>query len=92
MDQRDRLVVSDGGNNRVVILDQAGTWLLTINGYATGSHAFQISRGVALNPQGNIHVTTSGSNAIKVFTPEGTLLRGPMSDHMVMYMYRIHMD
>ncbi|KAL5515388.1 hypothetical protein EMCRGX_G000548 [Ephydatia muelleri] len=75
VDQRDRLIVSDGGNNRVVILDQAGTCLLTINGYAPGSHAFQISRGLALDPQGNIHVTTSGSNAIKVFTPEGTYVR-----------------
>ena len=56
-------------------MDQAGTWLLTINGYAPGSHAFQISRGVALDPQGNIHVTTSSSYTIKVFTPEGTYVR-----------------
>ena len=40
VDQRDRLIVSDTCNDRVVILDQAGTWLLTINGNVTGSHAF----------------------------------------------------
>ena len=29
VDQRDWLIVSDSHNNRVVKLDQAGTWLLT---------------------------------------------------------------
>ena len=48
---------------------------MTINGGVTGSNAFLIPRGLALDPQGNIHVTTSGSNAIKVFTPEGTYVR-----------------
>ena len=44
MDQRDRLIVADSGIDRVVVLDQAGTWLLTINGNViTGSHAFQSS-------------------------------------------------
>ena len=73
VDQRDRLIVSDTGNHRVVILDQAGTWLLTINGDVTGSHAFQYQHGLALDPQGNIHV--ADSNTIKVFTPEGTYVR-----------------
>ena len=30
-DQRDRLIVSDHSNDRVVILDQAGTWEVTNN-------------------------------------------------------------
>ncbi|KAL5515386.1 hypothetical protein EMCRGX_G000546 [Ephydatia muelleri] len=72
VDQRDRLMVSDRGNNRVVILDQAGTWLLTING---GSHAFNTPRGLVLDPQGNIHVATWGCNSVKVFTPDGTYVR-----------------
>ena len=72
VDQRDRLIVSDNHNHRVVILDEAGTWLLTINGNV---HAFQYPKGLALDPQGNIHVAASGSNTIKVFTPEGTYVR-----------------
>eukprot|EP00731_Ephydatia_muelleri_P000400 Em0001g400a len=75
VDQRDRVIVSDSGNNRVVILDQAGTWLLTINGGVTGSNAFLIPRGLALDPQGNIHVAASRSSNITVFTPEGTYVR-----------------
>ena len=56
MDQRDRLIVSDTCNDRVVMLDQAGTWLLTINGKVTGSHHFQRPQVLALDPQGNIHI------------------------------------
>ena len=67
VDQRDRLIVSDSNNHRVVILDQAGTWLLTINGNVSGSHRFQDPYGLALDPQGNIHVAAYGSNTIKVF-------------------------
>ena len=56
-------------------MDQAGTWLLTINGNVPGSHGFQNPYGVALDPQGNIHFAANGSNTIKVFTPEGTYVR-----------------
>ena len=69
------MIVSDSGNHRVVILDQAGTWLLTINGNVPGSHGFQHPHDLALDPQWNIHVAAKYSNTIKVFTPEGTYVR-----------------
>ncbi|KAL5497184.1 hypothetical protein EMCRGX_G013609 [Ephydatia muelleri] len=75
VDRRDRMIVSDFSNHIVVILDQAGTWLLTINGSVTGSHGFQYPYGLALDPLGNIHVAAWGSSCIKVFTPEGTYVR-----------------
>ena len=40
VDQRGRLIVADCYNHRVVMLDQADTWLLTINGNVSGSDAF----------------------------------------------------
>ena len=66
------MIVSDYSNHRVVILDQAGTWLLTINGSVTG---FQYPYGLDLDHQRNIHVAAWGSNCIKVFKPEGTYVR-----------------
>ena len=48
---------------------------MTINGNVSGSHGFQSPYGLALDPQGNIHVAAYGSNTIKVFTPEGTYVR-----------------
>ena len=74
VDQRDRLIVSDSSNHRVVILDQAGTWLLTIIGSVSGGY-FQFPFGLALDHQGNIHVAAFTLNCIKVFTPEGTYVR-----------------
>ena len=78
VEQRDRMIVADSNNHRVVILDQNGSWLLTINGNVSGAQGFQGFKdpwGLALDPQGNIHVAAYGSNTIKVFTPEGTYVR-----------------
>ena len=69
------MIVADGSNHRVVILDQAVTRLLTINGNVSGSHGFHTTYGLALDPQGNIHVAAYGSNTIRVFTPAGTYVR-----------------
>eukprot|EP00731_Ephydatia_muelleri_P000327 Em0001g327a len=74
VDQIDRLIVSDD-NHRVVILDQAGTWLLTINGNVTDGYGFLNPYALALDPQGNIHVAADNCNAIYVFTLDGTYVR-----------------
>ena len=41
----------------------------------SGDNCFQYPWGLSLDPQWNIHVAASGSNTIKVFTPEGTYVR-----------------
>ena len=56
VDQRDRMIVADSNNHMVVILDQNGSWLLTINGNVSGAQGFKDPWGLALDPQGNIHV------------------------------------
>ena len=66
VDSKNRVIVSDFHNNRFQVFSQDGGWLLTIDG--TGSSD-------CLDSQGNIHVAASGSNTIKVFTPEGTYVR-----------------
>ena len=79
VDQRDRLIVTDQHNHRVVVLDEKGTTgrhLLTINSGAYDSPAFlQHPHSLALDPAGNIHITAYSSNTIKVFTLEGTYVR-----------------
>ena len=70
VDQRDRLIVADYNNHRVVLLDEAGTWIWTID---LNVRSFKNPYGLASDLQGNIHVV-SYSN-IKVFSPEGTYVR-----------------
>ena len=68
-----RVIVSDGGNNRVQVFNKDGEWFLTIDG--TGNNPLIAPCGISLDPQGYIHVADYGSNTIKVFTPEGTYVR-----------------
>ena len=75
VDQRDRLIVADVGNQRVVILNQAGSYELIINGNSESLHCFKRPFGLSLDCQGNICITVWSSNTIKVFTPEGTYVR-----------------
>ena len=74
VDSKDRVIVSDSGNNRVQVLDPSGKWILTIDG-SGGDHRFKSPRGLALDSQGNIYVAAFGSNTIKVFTPDGAYIK-----------------
>ena len=60
VDQWHRLIVAD--YSRVVILDQTGTWLLTIE-------LKDRSTGLAVDPQAHIHIATI--RGISVYTPDG---------------------
>ncbi|KAL5496775.1 hypothetical protein EMCRGX_G013133 [Ephydatia muelleri] len=66
----DMLYVADSGNHRVQKLTSSGKFL-----HKFGTHTFQNSCGLALDPQGNIHVAAYHSNTIKVFTKEGVYVR-----------------
>ena len=72
VDSKNRLIVSDYYNHRIQIFDQDGSWLMTIDGKGAGSLN---PWGLALDPQGNLHVAAYGSNTIKVFTVQGVYIR-----------------
>ena len=67
--------MSDCNNHRIQIFNEIGGWLLTIDGKGSGNHSFQYPWGLALDPQGNIHVAPQRSNTIKVFSKEGVYVR-----------------
>ena len=72
------MIVADYNNHRVVLLDEAGTWLMTID---LNVRSFKNPYGLALEPEGNIHVVAYGSNTINVFTREGTYVRSYKNVH-----------
>ena len=73
VDSKNRLIVSDWNNHRVQIFNEDGGWLLTIDGKGTDDSSFGLPRGLALDPQGNIHL--AGFSSIKVFTSDGAYVR-----------------
>ena len=73
VDSNNRLIVSDIGNHRIQIFNEDLGWLLTIDGKGTGNSSFMYPSGLALDPQGNIHVAVD--DTIKVFTKEGVYVR-----------------
>ena len=75
IDSNNKLIVSDHNNHRILIFNEDGGWLLTIDGKGSGNRSFEYPWGLALDPQGNIHVAAGGSDTIKVFTKEGVYVR-----------------
>ena len=73
VDSNNRLIVSDIGKHRIQIFYEEGGWLLTIDGKGTGNSSSMYPVGLALDPQGNIHVQHDVD--IKVFTKEGVYVR-----------------
>ena len=74
VDSEHRVLVSDNGNNRILVFAD-GCHVLTIDGNGSSTSSFKNPWGVSFDPQGNIHVAAAGSNTIKVFTPEGAHIR-----------------
>eukprot|EP00731_Ephydatia_muelleri_P008550 Em0004g888a len=58
-----------------VIIDSNNKLIVSDYGKGSGNHRFQSPWGLALDPQGNIHVAAQGSNSIKVFSKEGVYVR-----------------
>ena len=78
VDSNERLIVSENSNHRIQIFNQLdNSSLLTIRGKDSGVPVqdFLIPWGLALDPQGNIHVAGHGSNSVKVFTAHGNYVR-----------------
>ena len=77
VDANERLIVSENSNYRVQVFGQDGKSLQVMKGKDTGIpiQEFLIPWGLALDPQGNIHVAGTCSNTVKVYTPEGSYVR-----------------
>eukprot|EP00731_Ephydatia_muelleri_P036512 Em0268g4a len=80
----DVLYVADTNNQRVQKLTSSGKFLHKFDGKGSGNHSFESPFGLALDPQGNIHVAAFRSNTIKVFTKEGVYVRRIGVDGMKM--------
>ena len=69
VDSNNRMIVSDCGNYRIQIFNEEGGWLFSSNSIVG------CPWGLALDPQGNIHVTAVDSYSIKVFNNKCVYVR-----------------
>jgi DNA-binding beta-propeller fold protein YncE len=63
------LLVADTGNNRIVILDHDGNYLMEIGGEGAGLKG---PEGVFVDPGGRIWVADRGNGRVVVFEPDGS--------------------
>lgn len=74
--QRNRIYVADGPNHQVVIFDLVGNLLGTLGQFGTEEPAdFNFPSGVALGPNGELHVVDSGNAEVQVYSADGRFLR-----------------
>jgi DNA-binding beta-propeller fold protein YncE len=69
-----RLYVVDGGNFRVQVLEQDGTFVRAFGKAGRQFGDFSRPKGIALGPDGNIYVSDAAFGNFQIFTPEGQLL------------------
>jgi len=67
--------VVDTGNDRVQHFDKARKWLANIGQFGSKDGEFLDPVGIALGPDGLVHVSDDARNDVQVFTPAGKHLR-----------------
>jgi len=69
-----RLYVVDGGNFRVQVFEQDGTFVRSFGQIGRQLGQFSRPKGITLDPDGNVYVADAGFGNFQIFTPEGQLL------------------
>ena len=72
------IFVADCGNSCVAVFNQEGTLVRTIGSKGTGPGQFSKPTGLAVSPDGELHVSdrqTDGNHRVQVFTPQGVYIR-----------------
>jgi DNA-binding beta-propeller fold protein YncE len=69
----------DGVNNRIIVIDNKGTWKFSFGSGGTGKGQFVFPLGVDISETGKVFIADSGNHRIQVFDPKGNFL----------YMFRV---
>ena len=75
VDKSGNVLVTDTGNSRVEIFDNAGNFLRHLGTVGTGNGQFVNPEGIAIDENGNIFVVDSGNSRIQVFDGANNFLR-----------------
>lgn len=67
----DRIYVVDGGNQRVVVFDRNGKYLLSFGRKGSAEGQFKDPVGIGTDGKGRVYVADTGNHRIQVFSAEG---------------------
>ena len=74
LDADGNLVIVDGGNFRVQVLDPEGNYLRGFGQIGDRTGQFARPKGLGIDPQGNFYVADAAHGNFQIFNPEGQLL------------------
>lgn len=72
---KDKLVIADHENNRLLFFDRRGAFLESLGKKGTGPDEFQEPSGMTLDGQGHFYVIDAWNSAIKGFDENGRMVR-----------------
>ena len=75
VDHEDRIIVSDGSNHCVKVLDAGGQFIFKFGSMGKQDGQFKHPRGICVDPKNNIIVADQDNNRVSLFSPEGKFIR-----------------
>ncbi|HUI27935.1 MAG TPA: 6-bladed beta-propeller [Candidatus Kryptonia bacterium] len=72
---KQRVYVTDGGNNFVDVFDLDGHYLTQFGGAGSGAGQFMLPVGIAVDQKELVWVVDSGNNRLQTFKPDGEYVR-----------------
>ena len=70
-DNTGRIFVANRGNNKILVFNQNGEYVSTLNEPGSLSRPL----GISLDSEGNIIVCDAGGKCVKIFSPNGNILK-----------------
>ncbi len=75
IDQEDRIIVSDGSNHCIKVLDASGQFMYKFGSMGSGDGQLKHPRGVCVDPQNNVIVADQDNNRVTLFSADGKFVR-----------------
>lgn len=91
VDKRGRVYVTDGGTGKVIVYSGNGRKLFSFGKQGTGKSEFSFPNGIIVTDQGNLMISDSANNDIKLFSPKGRYIKTivpPSKDFRPGYLFK----
>lgn len=91
VDKKGRVYVTDGGTAKVIVYSGNGRKLFAFGKQGTGKFEFGFPNGIIVTDNGNLMISDSANNDIKLFSPKGRYIKTivpPSKDFRPGYLFK----